>query len=138
MSAFIRDTRRFKRLKVDVPVTFHVESETVRLRDKKDVQGAIRDLSAGGAAIITSVFIPKGSVVIIDIDLRELMPKFKEPIRIDSRVIHTQARVISLKVGTEKTFRMGVQFLKLTAEQQAIIVEFVEKQLKESGEDDRS
>ncbi len=132
MTAFLKDTRRFKRLNINVSITFNIESPSVKLRNKEKVEAIVENMSAGGALIKTPVFIPKGSVIILDISVKDLIPELPEELNVKSKVMHTQARVVSLVVGKEKTFKMGVQFLNLTSEQRQIINNFIEKKVNKT------
>jgi len=127
MTAFLKNTRRFKRLNINVAITFNIESPFVKLRNKEKVEAIVENMSAGGALIKTPVFIPKGSVVILDINVKDLIPDLPETLNIESKVMHTEAKVVSLVVGKEKTFKMGVQFLNFTSEQRQIVNNFIEQ-----------
>jgi len=135
MTAFLKNTRRFKRFKSSLPVTFNIQSPSVKLRGEEKVEGFIEDISAGGALIKTPVFIPKGSVVVLNINVKDLIPDLPIELNVESKIMHTQAKVISLAVEKKKTFKMGVQFLSLTSEQRQIINDFIEKKIIKTKND---
>jgi len=104
-----------------------MQSPSVKLRGKEKVEAIVENMSAGGALIKTPIFIPKGSIVTLDINVKDLIPELPETLNIKSKIMHTQAKVVSLVVGKEKTFKMGVQFLNLTSEQRQIVNNFIEQ-----------
>ena len=132
MEPFFRDTRRFKRLNIDIPVTFRLETPFVNLHDREDIKGSIENISTGGALVITSIFIPKGAILSIKISIKHLIPELPELLQTKSKIINPQVKVVSLKVGEGGTFKMGVEFLGLKPKERQIINKFVKEQLKKT------
>ena len=120
----MEERRKFQRTKVSFIVIYRVNSPiTVRIQIGAEEADAIAlDLSEGGMAIITKYEIPAATLVTL---------KF---IIIDTAAVNIEERTRVLEIAGEVcyvssvqklTYRLGIKFMELTADDRAFIAHFV-------------
>jgi hypothetical protein len=86
------DTRRTKRLKVEVTALFTInksmDNEVRIMRHEKVLQGVTQDINEKGVAIATDIFLPLGAILDIEIHLNKLEDgKFSAPLTVSGRIV---------------------------------------------------
>ena len=132
---FAWNSRRILRILFESDASFrlHRSSKKEIQLSKKTVSSKLVDLSAGGCALESAVFVPAGAKLNIFLDRRQLM----------SSGAKTKKRNFSKIVGVIRNsrqlannkYRLGVQFEKLSSEDRKLIDEFVKN--NERREDQR-
>jgi c-di-GMP-binding flagellar brake protein YcgR len=146
------DARKYKRLNLTEPLSVCIKTSNIKLSSDKEIEGAIGNISAGGAMLVSPIFIPRGATVEIEISPFDSLPmplttnsrvvhheKPRTPLLVflslktTSRVVHTQAKITSSKRDEdEHLYYMGVEFLNLPDETRSAINEWVEASTQKS------
>lgn len=137
------DARKYKRLHLTECLPVRIKTSSIRLRADKEIEGIIENISAGGGLVISSVFIPQGSVVDIEISafanlpislktnsrvVHHEEPHFPSPLKTSSKVVYAQARITSSRRNkNEHLYCMGIKFLELSNEACSTINEWIKK-----------
>ncbi|RII00649.1 PilZ domain-containing protein [candidate division NPL-UPA2 bacterium Unc8] len=143
------DARKYKRYNLVEHLPVRIKTSSIKLRADKEIKGIVGNVGAGGAMLISSIFIPRGSVVEIEIpDFNGLPaslktnsrvvhheePRFPLPLKTSSRVVHTQAKIISSRRDKDEHFYcMGVEFLDISDETRSTINEWIKKIMSENA-----
>jgi len=86
-----------------------------------DTKVVMLDLSEDGMAIESSYFVPIGTIPLIKFDL---LTKDKNN-NVAMRKIIVEGRIANKEMLKEKGYRLGIQFMKISSEDKAIISGFV-------------
>lgn len=79
------DVRKCKRLNLIDPLSVYIRTLNIKLRSDKEIEGLIGNVSAGGAMIVSPIFIPRGATIEIEISAFDSL---STPLKTNSRVIH--------------------------------------------------
>ncbi len=135
MGDFVWNSRKLLRVQFESQASFRLNRSSkkdVRLKEKT-VTSKLLDLSAGGCGLESSSFLPVGVKLNIFLDRALLLPpeertKKSHPSKIMG-VVRTSRQV------SNRRYRLGIQFEKISAEDTALIRSVIEKQ--ERREDKR-
>ena len=118
-------TRRFFRVLYESPVVLRVNRKhraQVRLA-QKNLSAKIVDLSEGGCGVEGNFFVPKGTLLNIFMD-RSLLQITGQP-AIPKGHSRITAIVMSAVTRGVRSYRIGMQFLKVSRRDQALIARFI-------------
>jgi len=117
------ERRKFKRKKVSFTVTYLVQQPmevAMRIGDKK-VDAAMLDLSEEGMAIKSEHDLPVGALLAMGFVLLYAFTPY-ENIMQDMQI---EGEVVNRMALSDKTFRVGIRFTKITPEDRKAISDFV-------------
>ena len=139
----IFDARKYKRFNLTEHLPVRIKTSSIKLRADKEIEGIVGNISAGGAMLVSSIFVPRGSIVDIEIStfnslstslktnskvVHHEKPRFPLPLKTNSRVVHAQARITSSRRNKdEHLYCMGIEFLDVSDETRSIINKWVKK-----------
>ncbi|MBN1913415.1 MAG: PilZ domain-containing protein [Candidatus Omnitrophica bacterium] len=117
------EKRKYKRVTASFPVAYVIDqflSKELKLNERVDAVAI--DLSQGGMAILTTRYIPAGSVV----EMKFVMPQgsYDEEARM-TKPIKIIGEVVYSFLLEKKGYRLGIRFLGLKPEEESLIVSFV-------------
>lgn len=113
--------RRFKRLKMDIPIYYRLSQRLSARGEGELYSGRIENISGAGVFIRTINILPPGSEVSLEIALQRL----KKSRSLKGRVLW----VADEGLQPDLYPGMGVEFTELSAQAQEEIIEFIEKNM---------
>ncbi len=125
-----KERRKYKRIDLLIPAVFETDQKEVNLKKVDLSAGTIKNIGAGGALIKTSVFLPKGASLSLQINLHQASSPLTLPIIDKKGTIHTTSKLVSFRQQVGNKYEMGVEFLKLDSKDKKTISQIVDKGLK--------
>jgi len=129
-----KERRKYKRIDLLIPAVFETDQKEVNLKKVDLSASTIKNIGAGGALIKTSVFLPKGASLSLQINLHQASPPLTLPIIDKKGTIHTTSKLVSFRQQVGNKYEMGVEFLKLDSKDKKTISQIVDKGLKKAVE----
>jgi len=129
-----KECRKYKRIDLLIPAVFETDQKEVNLKKVDLSAGIIKNIGAGGALIKTSVFLPKGASLSLQINLHQASSPLTLPIIDKKGTIHTTSKLVSFRQQVGNKYEMGVEFLKLDSKDKKTISQIVDKGLKKAVE----
>lgn len=124
------DTRRSKRLKIEVNILFSIDKsmKEVRLqRTEMVLKGVTKDINEKGVAIETNIFLPLGTMLDLEIHLhKEPDTKFTSPLHVLGRIVATRP------LGMDK-YRMSIVFVKIEDNDKKALEAYVKEKLEKEN-----
>lgn len=127
-----KERREYKRIDLLIPAIFQTDQKEVNLKKMDSAAGTIKNISAGGALIKTSVFLPKGASLSLQINLHQVSPSLTLPIIDKKGTIHTTSKLLSFRRQVGNKYEMGIEFIKLDPKDKKIISQIINKGLKKA------
>jgi c-di-GMP-binding flagellar brake protein YcgR len=115
-STHVEDKRRFKRIDSNLQVHY----KNLRQAGELPIGSLTRNLSEGGVCFQTSKFISLACRLVLEISI----PNSPKPVKAISKVAWIR------KVPSSDQYELGNQFLEITREDKASIINFVNESLK--------
>lgn len=116
------ETRRVERIAVKIPVTIRIDPSMKKdfTLAQKELNVSTADMSTTGMSIISSVYIPDGLVLNIELDASSIYPeKGKE-----NNKIKLVGEVVSSRM-TGGRYRLGILIKEMNEEDKSAIVKFI-------------
>ncbi len=127
-----KERRKYKRIDLLIPAVFETNQKEVNLKKMDSSAGTIENISTGGALIKTSIFLPKGASLSLQINLDQASPSLTLPIIDKKGVIKTTSKLISFRKQVGNKYEMGIEFIKLDSKDKKIISQIVDRGLKKA------
>jgi len=129
-----KECRKYKRIDLLIPAVFETDQKEVNLKKVDLSAGTIKNIGAGGALIRTSVFLPKGASLSLQINLHQASSPLTLPIIDKKGTIHTTSKLVSFRQQVGNKYEMGIEFIKLGSKDKKTISQIVDKGLKKAVE----
>ena len=129
-----KECRKYKRIDLLIPAVFETDQKEVKLKKADLSAGTIKNISTGGALIKTSVFLPKGASLSLQINLHQASSPLTLPIIDKKGTIHTTSKLVSFRQQVGNKYEMGIEFIKLGSKDKKTISQIVDKGLKKAVE----
>ena len=122
-----KERRKYRRVNLLIPAVFKTNQKEINLKKMDLGTAAIKNLSASGALIKTSFFIPKGASIYLQINLHQVIPSLTLSVIDKKGIVRANSKLISFRKQLGNKYEMGIEFAKLKPKDKEIISKIIDR-----------